>query len=197
MYTVLFSLMPRPPPRSTLFPYTTLFRSLAAGRWCRPCHRRRRGDLLAVAEFWRAPGLLGWSWNRFWCRRRGIFQCHAEEARAPTCARHDRRLADDFRRCAIARDGIFRGRKSAALTLDKNGTILPFLSRGAGFRPHLPAALLAVAAHVGHEPANHLADHAARRGALRLAAWRRDVLNLVARRWCARPRRSVVNFSQS
>src|SRR5690554_7423110 len=25
----LFSLLPRPPPRSTLFPYTTLFRSLA------------------------------------------------------------------------------------------------------------------------------------------------------------------------
>src|SRR5437868_10315461 len=36
----VFFLMTRPPPRSTLFPYTTLFRSLHARR---PA-RRRRGD---------------------------------------------------------------------------------------------------------------------------------------------------------
>src|SRR5947207_10912731 len=30
VYLISFSLMIRPPPRSTLFPYTTLFRSLAA-----------------------------------------------------------------------------------------------------------------------------------------------------------------------
>src|SRR5688572_33358078 len=30
LYFLLFFLMIRPPPRSTLFPYTTLFRSLAA-----------------------------------------------------------------------------------------------------------------------------------------------------------------------
>src|ERR1022692_5181636 len=33
-----FFLMIRRPPRSTLFPYTTLFRS----RWCRGCSRRAR-----------------------------------------------------------------------------------------------------------------------------------------------------------
>src|SRR3982751_6992117 len=44
-----FFLMIRRPPRSTLFPYTTLFRSVLAGarreprrRW--PAHRRGRGD---------------------------------------------------------------------------------------------------------------------------------------------------------
>src|SRR5690349_23885069 len=30
--------MPRPPPRSTLFPYTTLFRSIAQGRLRSPIH---------------------------------------------------------------------------------------------------------------------------------------------------------------
>src|SRR5438046_4754394 len=34
----------RRPPRSTLFPYTTLFRSGGSGRQCRPCeHHRREG----------------------------------------------------------------------------------------------------------------------------------------------------------
>src|SRR3712207_8689877 len=32
-----FFLMIRRPPRSTLFPYTTLFRSSAPRRWARPC----------------------------------------------------------------------------------------------------------------------------------------------------------------
>src|SRR2546429_4819808 len=38
-----FFLMIRRPPRSTLFPYTTLFRSQAAGRCHRPSRTRRRG----------------------------------------------------------------------------------------------------------------------------------------------------------
>src|SRR5207248_9969024 len=58
----LFSLLTRPPPRSTLFPYTTLFRSevpvgllprVAAGechRADRLLHRHRRGDAHAVAD---------------------------------------------------------------------------------------------------------------------------------------------------
>src|SRR5437588_7814709 len=33
---LLFFLMVRPPPRSTLFPYTTLFRSMPLGPWREP-----------------------------------------------------------------------------------------------------------------------------------------------------------------
>src|ERR1039457_7540829 len=36
MFFFLFFLMIRRPPRSTLFPYTTLFRSMS-GRWAKPC----------------------------------------------------------------------------------------------------------------------------------------------------------------
>src|SRR5207244_13307693 len=47
-----FSLMPLPPPISTLFPYTTLFRSPARGnRGCRPRTRPRASrDLSAPAS---------------------------------------------------------------------------------------------------------------------------------------------------
>src|SRR2546426_4862406 len=38
--------MIRRPPRSTLFPYTTLFRSLGVGRRRRSVHRRERGPEL-------------------------------------------------------------------------------------------------------------------------------------------------------
>src|SRR5207244_12823627 len=38
---LFFFLMIRPPPRSTLFPYTTLFRSYF--RPCRPCSMPKRG----------------------------------------------------------------------------------------------------------------------------------------------------------
>src|SRR3712207_7327732 len=38
-YHIFFFLMIRRPPRSTLFPYTTLFRSRRP-----PCRRKRRGD---------------------------------------------------------------------------------------------------------------------------------------------------------
>src|SRR2546430_17616969 len=38
-----FFLMIRPPPRSTLFPYTTLFRSLDRGQLGPPCLFGRRG----------------------------------------------------------------------------------------------------------------------------------------------------------
>src|SRR5690606_41735198 len=40
--SLFFFLMLRPPPRSTLFPYTTLFRSCQQRRE-RPAHRRRCG----------------------------------------------------------------------------------------------------------------------------------------------------------
>src|SRR5476649_3032833 len=42
LYHFFFFLMIRRPPRSTLFPYTTLFRSARAGRAGEPCSRRDR-----------------------------------------------------------------------------------------------------------------------------------------------------------
>src|SRR3712207_8148445 len=40
--------MIRRPPRSTLFPYTTLFRSQAEGRVALPLRRRRERDAIAI-----------------------------------------------------------------------------------------------------------------------------------------------------
>src|SRR5439155_20824149 len=61
---IFFFLMIRPPPRSTLFPYTTLFRSPDASARGRRAHRRtaRRKDLrkpvrLHPAPLRRAPGV--------------------------------------------------------------------------------------------------------------------------------------------
>src|SRR5256885_2528168 len=45
-----FFLMIRRPPRSTLFPYTTLFRSLREARRPRQRHRRRRLRLLVAGD---------------------------------------------------------------------------------------------------------------------------------------------------
>src|SRR5476651_2754859 len=44
LYDIFFFLMIRRPPRSTLFPYTTLFRSIDDGR-LRHRHRRGRSDV--------------------------------------------------------------------------------------------------------------------------------------------------------
>src|SRR5258708_19076592 len=42
--------MIRRPPRSTLFPYTTLFRSQSAGRWTRPARTGLSNALRALEE---------------------------------------------------------------------------------------------------------------------------------------------------
>src|SRR5256885_12108387 len=60
--------MIRRPPRSTLFPYTTLFRSVAEGR-----HSRSQGavdDWILCGE--RAPGACP-------CRAAGALHCRSEE----------------------------------------------------------------------------------------------------------------------
>src|SRR5690349_25002705 len=44
-----FFLMIRRPPRSTLFPYTTLFRSRTDGRTCRSAEPRRPVDVASLA----------------------------------------------------------------------------------------------------------------------------------------------------
>src|SRR5437667_10934509 len=70
LYLIIFFLMIRRPPRSTLFPYTTLFRSLQVGArpvWARLCLRRAatpgrcaaRADLVRTAQRQsREPDLL-------------------------------------------------------------------------------------------------------------------------------------------
>src|SRR2546422_11448858 len=52
-----FFLMIRRPPRSTLFPYTTLFRSTSPRLPRRRCRRRRRGSR-------RSPAGRGWTRDR-------------------------------------------------------------------------------------------------------------------------------------
>src|SRR3712207_7396494 len=55
---VFFFLMIRRPPRSTLFPYTTLFRSPGDGRE-RPVRRQRAEDLVAGHHAGPVPGVTG------------------------------------------------------------------------------------------------------------------------------------------
>src|SRR3712207_9010028 len=56
MFPLFFFLMIRRPPRSTLFPYTTLFRSSSAGRRLRPLWRLRVGRTDFVHLRSRFPG---------------------------------------------------------------------------------------------------------------------------------------------
>src|SRR5207253_8594327 len=51
-FSSYFFLMTRPPPSSTLFPYTTLFRSHSHRRPLAPDARRRRNLFLQSAECW-------------------------------------------------------------------------------------------------------------------------------------------------
>src|SRR3712207_7588515 len=53
---MFFFLMIRRPPRSTLFPYTTLFRSLVAGRLLRPPVERLLRHARVAAEHPPGPG---------------------------------------------------------------------------------------------------------------------------------------------
>src|SRR5687767_16020809 len=69
---ILFFLMLRRPPRSTLFPYTTLFRSRRAGRRARPV----RGDPRALADRGRVRGA------RREERQRGADTRHPRSARS-------------------------------------------------------------------------------------------------------------------
>src|SRR3712207_7710333 len=56
---MFFFLMIRRPPRSTLFPYTTLFRSIRSGSGgkARKGHRHERPDPLAASDFHCGPVL--------------------------------------------------------------------------------------------------------------------------------------------
>src|SRR2546426_5539857 len=60
MFANIFFLMIRRPPRSTLFPYTTLFRSSRAAKRVPPLREDRQpngGDLLTVPDRHPGPGL--------------------------------------------------------------------------------------------------------------------------------------------
>src|SRR5207253_9040504 len=59
-----FFLLTRPPPRSPLFPYTTLFRSRSQSRAC-AVWRRRRGRAGIPGRAFRRGGVCGfWRWRR-------------------------------------------------------------------------------------------------------------------------------------
>src|SRR5437870_12622893 len=76
LYYVFFFLMLRPPPSSTLFPYTTLFRSWGARP--RVQHERRRHPQRAPAATDRCRGGL----------RRGVAHCRFRRgARGGLCGR--------------------------------------------------------------------------------------------------------------
>src|SRR5689334_24845118 len=50
--SLFFFLMIRRPPRSTLFPYTTLFRSISVASFCPSCVAHQRNSVRAVAASW-------------------------------------------------------------------------------------------------------------------------------------------------
>src|SRR3712207_7248894 len=70
IFFFFFFLMIRRPPRSTLFPYTTLFRSSARpsrpSRSCRRRRRRRRASIrrAALISGWRSPNMRKQSLQR-------------------------------------------------------------------------------------------------------------------------------------
>src|SRR5258707_6860693 len=73
MGSFFFFLMIRRPPRSTLFPYTTLFRSLAAFAWLLSLHPAASGRVyaayggvyifVAVIWLWAVDGIRPTSWD--------------------------------------------------------------------------------------------------------------------------------------
>src|SRR5947209_3044825 len=83
-------LLLRPPPRPTLFPYTTLFRSRPGTPWCSPAPARARPPPRATS--WRAvtrsacsrPAAACWPWP--------IHQGSAPAVVAPRCSRWRRSL---------------------------------------------------------------------------------------------------------
>ena len=119
--------------------------------------------------------------------------------RQPTlaCAGHGRCLANDLWSHSSAGDGVCSRRKSITPPLDKDRVVLSFLSRGSGVCAYLLVTLLVVAADVGNEPADHLSDYTARCGDFRVAAWGRNVFDLVARRWCTYFNWGLADFPKS
>src|SRR5699024_11982651 len=76
-YLLIFRLMIRPPPRSTLFPYTTLFRSQKKSRGKKK-QGRKNGALQATEETGatrQMQTILSWiqtDWTKSTSRRQGI-----------------------------------------------------------------------------------------------------------------------------
>src|SRR3712207_7396595 len=64
-YSLVFFLMIRRPPRSTLFPYTTLFRSRAHGILLAPARKAARARRTATKRP-KKTTLPPWRMNRYW-----------------------------------------------------------------------------------------------------------------------------------
>src|SRR6266566_10092063 len=75
LFNYFFFLMIRRPPRSTLFPYTTLFRSRRSGSWTTSSRTRGRGG--GERRTHGAPGPTGTG------RRAGRSEEHTSELQSP------------------------------------------------------------------------------------------------------------------
>ncbi len=111
-----------------------------------------------------------------------------------SCPRDDGGVANDFRHRAAAGDRIYRRWQPGAFSLDRDGNFLPALSGDHRIITHFFASLLADAADVGDEIANHLADHPARRDRPWLGARWRTLVRLVTPRCLFRSCRSLDDF---
>src|SRR5439155_24544251 len=112
-----------------------------------------------------------------------VFERLAQSARSPTGTSDDRRLANDFRRSAVALDRIYGRRKSLEVSLECRVDVLSALPCGHRLGADFFASLLAIAANDCSAATSDRADHAARRSRVRLGSWRRDIFPLVAA-WC-------------
>src|SRR6266540_786208 len=144
MFFFFFFLMIRRPPRSTLFPYTTLFRSMVPGRGWDPAPGRtgadgdaggragsHRPDPVRDAErLARRPGRL---------HALGPVLAHAEAREKPLLERlvvGDRALEDDdVGRAECALDGLAEGLDEAVPGVDGENRMVEDDPRDAGNRP--------------------------------------------------------------
>src|SRR5207248_11249924 len=127
----------------------------------------------------------------------GVLERVVQSTHAAGGDSNDCRLADDYRSSAFARDWTCRGRKSAALPLERVIDLLFALSRSNRFCAHFSASVLAFAANVGGQTANCLVDHATWRRPVGLGCRRRKVFSVVAFGRLLRACRCVDDFPQS
>src|SRR2546425_3109832 len=120
IYFFFFFLMIRRPPRSTLFPYTTLFRSVFPDARATDASNRALGSSLLARTARRPPVLRG---------RYGDQQERHAEVRTLLSSRHALRRAPDLYTC---QPGAVRGTSRCA---DRAGPVSGPLARARGCLP--------------------------------------------------------------
>src|SRR5207248_4128184 len=181
--------------RALAFARGTVALAAPARRVC--VDRRGRVNLRSPAQFQWLARVPGWPRDH---HRRGqcsLFQCVAEIAADGARTGNDGCMANDFRHRATAGDRTYCRWQPGAFSLDRDSDFLPPLSGDRRISTHLFAPLLADAAYVGDEIANHLAHHAAWRDRTRLGPRWRTLVGLVASRCLFRSRRCLDDFPQN